>query len=195
MIVEHAAGLTWVERTAMQRAAHALLDGDRVWLVDPFEDIVALEQAETLGPIAGILQLLDRHERDSSAIGARLGVPVLRLPDAIPGSVFTVLRPVNLPRWRERALFDAQNGTLVVAETLGTVGYFRLGLGEIGVHPFVRPFGVPDVLRRRQPRLLLCGHGIPVERDVAAGIEQAANDARRDLILAPVRLARRRAVA
>jgi hypothetical protein len=191
VIVEHAAGLTWVERSAMARAAHALRDGERVWLVDPFEDPEALERAGALGEVAGVLQLLDRHERDGAAIAARLGVEVLRLPDALPGSRFEVLRPVDVPRWRERALVDRAAGVLVVAEVLGTVGYFRLGPGPVGVHPFLRPFGVPRALRDAAQDVLLCGHGAPVTEDAAAGVAQAAGSARTDLLLAPVRALRR----
>ena len=59
----------------MARSAHALRDGDRVWLVDPYEDAEALERAAALGAPAGVLQLLDRHDRDCAALAARLGVP------------------------------------------------------------------------------------------------------------------------
>ena len=71
----------------MGRTAHALSSGGQVWLIDPFDDEPALQAAATLGRPAGVLQLLDRHNRDCDSIAARLGVPLLRLPDRAPDAV------------------------------------------------------------------------------------------------------------
>jgi hypothetical protein len=57
----HALGVTWVEQNAMARAAHALVDVRRVWLIDPYEDTEALAAVAELGTPAGVLQLLDRQ--------------------------------------------------------------------------------------------------------------------------------------
>ena len=46
----------------------------------------AIERALTLGEPAGVLQLLDRHNRDCAALAARLGVPHLVAPTSLPGS-------------------------------------------------------------------------------------------------------------
>lgn len=74
-VEEHERGLTWVVVEPMQRAFHALADDGRVWLVDPL-DGPEVGAAEALGEPAGVLQLLDRHDRDCAAIAARLRVGV-----------------------------------------------------------------------------------------------------------------------
>lgn len=162
-IHEHAAGLTWVQTgESMQRASHALADDGRVWLVDPVDDPEPLGRAAALGEVAGVLQLLDRHNRDGVAIAGRLGVPVMRLPSALPGTPFEPVPVVDVPRWREVALWWPQQRTLVVPEAVGTVPAFAVGDGPVGVHPFLRLFGVGR-LAGFEPELLLVGHGGPVE--------------------------------
>jgi len=49
----HPVGITWHETNAMARAAHAVRDGQRVWLIDPFEDDAALEAAAARLPLVG----------------------------------------------------------------------------------------------------------------------------------------------
>ena len=66
----HTAGLTWTESGAMARSAHALVSQGGVWLIDPFDDLSALTAAAELGEPAGVIQLLDRHNRDCEAIAA-----------------------------------------------------------------------------------------------------------------------------
>src|SRR5689334_21316721 len=98
-------GLTWVLDEPMQRASHALADGGRVWLVDPVDVPEALDRVSALGTPAGVLQLLDRHNRDAAQIAGRLGVPHLRLPDAVPDSPFEMVKVIDVPGWHERALW------------------------------------------------------------------------------------------
>lgn len=179
-IVEHAAGLSWVMEEPMARAAHALADDGRVWLVDPVDDAEALARAADLGAPAGVLQLLDRHNRDCAPIAARLGVPHLKVPDAVPDSPFEVVRVLRNRLWRESALWWPARRALVVAEVLGTVPAFALGDGDVGVHPMVR-LTPPNVLRGIDPELLLVGHGAPVEgAAVPSEVEQAIAHSRRD---------------
>jgi hypothetical protein len=64
----------------MARASHAVAADEKVWLVDPVDAAEALKRVAELGRPAGVLQLLDRHERDGAAIAERLGVPLIRLP-------------------------------------------------------------------------------------------------------------------
>lgn len=179
---EHAAGLTWVmTREVLARASHALLVDGRVWLIDPVEEPQALARASELGEVAGVLQLLDRHERDGAAIAARLGVPVHRLPAGVPGTPLETIPVVDVPRWREVALWWPQTRTLVVPEAVGTSQTFAVGAGPVGVHALLRPFGVGR-LRRCDPQLLLVGHGPPVEGPAATdGLHDALDRSRTDL--------------
>jgi hypothetical protein len=157
---EHAAGLTWTEANAMARSWHALRADGRVWLVDPVDAPGVADRAAALGPIAGVLQLLDRHERDGAALAARFEVPLHRLPAALPGTPFEAFKVVDKPKWREVGLWWAATRTLVVPETVGTGPAFAVGDGPVGVHPMLRLFGAGR-LRRWEPELLLVGHGPP----------------------------------
>jgi len=181
-IHEHAAGLTWVfTGEAMARACHALCAEGRVWLVDPVDEPEPLARAAALGRPAGVMQLLDRHARDGAAIAQRLGVPHLRLPDAIPDSPFEAVSIVDVPKWREVGLWWPQTRTLVVPEAVGTAPAFAVGEGLVGVHPVLRAFGMAR-LRRWEPELLLVGHGPPVAgSEATAALHEALARSRPDL--------------
>jgi hypothetical protein len=179
-IQRHPLGLTWVETTSMRRAAHALRADGRVWLVDPFEDPVALSAATELGTPAGVIQLLDRHNRDCAAIAQRLEVPLLRLPAQVDDSPFTVLPVITRPWWREVALWWEAERALVIAEAVGTVPAFTLGR-RVGVHPMLRLRPPRGPLTARSPERLLVGHGAAVQSDAAAAIDDALSGALTDI--------------
>lgn len=179
---EHGLGLTWIARELMARASHALVDHDgRVWLIDPLDTGDAIGRATALGEPAGVIQLLDRHARDCEAVAARLGVEHHRLPSALPGNPFQFVKVVDVPKWRELALWWPARRALVVSETLGSGRYFAVGSGPVGVHPMLR-LVPPGALRRYQPEHLLFGHGPGVHGPQAAiALEQAYASSRRDL--------------
>jgi hypothetical protein len=179
-IQRHPLGLTWIETTGMRRAAHALRADGRVWLVDPFEDSMALSAATELGTPAGVIQLLDRHNRDCGTIAQRLEVPLLRLPEQIDDSPFTVLPVISRPWWREMALWWEDERALVVAEALGTVPAFALGR-RVGVHPLLRLRPPRGPLTARSPERLLVGHGAALESGAAAAIRDALSGAVTDI--------------
>ena len=179
-IYEHELGLTWVDDDAMARAGHALRDGDRVWLVDPFEDDEALSRAAALGPAAGVLQLLDRHNRDCAPIAARLGVAHLRVPEALPDAPFVPLRVIRNRLWKEVALWWPEREALAVAEVLGTAPAWTLDAGPVGVHP-MRRLLPPGDLRNLEPKHLLVGHGAPLHGpDTARAMREAIDHSRRN---------------
>ncbi len=182
VIHQHVAGLTWVmSGEGMARASHALVADGRIWLVDPVDEPEPLARAAALGEPAGVLQLLDRHARDGAAIAQRLGVPFERLPSALPRTPFETLEVVDVPRWRERALWWSATKTLVVPEAVGTAAAFAVGAGRVGVHPLLRPFGVGR-LRHLDPELLLVGHGPPVAGPEATrALRDALGRSRSDL--------------
>jgi hypothetical protein len=174
-------GFSWFPEEALTRTSHAIDTGDGVWLIDPVDVPEAIERAQGLGTPAGVIQLLDRHNRDCAAVAARLGVPHLQLPATIPGSPFQVIRVLDAPRWHERALWWPERRVLVVAEVIGTSEIFRLGRGPAGVHPMVRAMP-PGALRHYQPEHLLVGHGPGVHGPLAArALEDAYERSRRDL--------------
>jgi len=177
-IDEHDLGLTWVIDEPMQRASHALVDGGRVWLIDPVFVPEAVDRAAALGEPAGVIQLLDRHPRACEKLAAQLGVPHLRLPDAIPGSPFEVITVLDVPKWREKALWWGERDALVVAEAVGTGPMFA---EPAGIHIFLR-LKPPGVLRDYDPRHLLVGHGPAVHgAEAKPALETAYRRSRRDL--------------
>lgn len=179
-VEEHALGLTWVLAEPMERAFHALVDEGRVWLVDPL-DGPEMEDAAALGEPAGVLQLLDRHNRDCAEIAARLGVPHLKVPDSVPGSPFEAIPAVRIPRWQETALWWPQKKALIVAEVLAANPMHTGGEQRVGVHLFLRPWP-PSSLRGYRPEHLLLGHGKSVHGpEAAVAVETAYSRARRDL--------------
>jgi hypothetical protein len=176
----HALGLTWVEQNAMARAAHALVHDRRVWLIDAYENTEALAAAAELGTPAGVLQLLDRHNRECKAIAQRLGVPLLRLPVDPAGTPFTAIPVISNRAWREVALWWADERTLVVAEAIGTAPLFALGR-RAGVHPMLRLVPPRKQLSRFQPDRLLVGHGEAIESGADAALHEALAASRTDI--------------
>jgi hypothetical protein len=166
----------------LERASHALAADGRVWFVDPVDDPAAVEAAAALGEPAGVLQLLDRHGRDGAALAERFGIPLLRVPGAVPGAPFEVVPSgVWIPRWSEVALWWPERKALVVAEVLGTSAHYTLGAGTVGIHPLLRA-SPPGRLRSYPAEHLLVGHGAPLHGPgVADAIERAYARSRRDM--------------
>ena len=175
--------VSWIagEPAYMQRGSHALAWDGGCWLVDPVDGEGLAEMIAPLGPVRGVVQLLDRHPRDGAALAERLGVPHLVVPDAgIPGSPFTVL-PVSDHRWwREIALWWPEHRALIVPEALGTAPYYVAPGALVGIHPMMRPF--PPRILDVEPVHLLPGHGAPVSGDEVAGaVRDALARSRRDI--------------
>src|SRR5215211_6882004 len=185
---DYACGFSWMPDDPLRRTSHALDTPGGVWLIDPVDEREALERATSLGSPAGVVQLLDRHARDCAFIAARLGVPHLRIPREIPGSPFTVVPVLRVPRWREVALWWPEQRALVVAEALGTTPIHRLNAAPAGVHPLLRILP-PRSLRRFEPEHLLVGHGRGVHGPAAStAVTGAYARSRRDLPKLAVRL-------
>ena len=164
-------GFGWLADEFLQRCSHALVaDGD-VWLVDPVDD----ELVSRAGNPTGVIQLLDRHNRDCAAIAARFGVPHHVVPRQ-PIGPFEFLPVRESRRWREVALWWQERRVLVCADALGTVGYFRAGGERLGVHPLLRLRPPPFDVR---PDAILCGHGPGVFDGADAVLREALSTSRR----------------
>lgn len=165
--------VTWVASDPgfMQRASHALVVGDATWLVDPVDHPDVRERLAGMPPVAGVLQLLDRHGRDCAALAAHAGAPLHVVPRGdIPGAPFRVIGVRESRWWREAALWWDEQQALVVAEMVGTPAYFRSRAAQvIGVHPMARVMP-PRVLEGFPARHVLMGHGDPVHRDDAGAL-------------------------
>jgi hypothetical protein len=176
-------GFGWVspERPRLRMTSHAVAVDGRVWLLDPTGAEVE-DRIRALGEPAGVVQLLDRHNRSCAAWAERLGVRHHRVPfDGIPGSPFEAVEVVRRRRWQEIALWWPGRRLLVCADALGTVPHsFALGPERIGVHPFLRP-APPRQLGRFEPEHVLCGHGEGVHEDATSAVREALRGARRRL--------------
>ena len=164
------------ERKGLLRmVSHALVADGRVWLVDATASPEAEERVRGVGEPAGVVQLVDRHNRDGAAVAARLGVPLHRIPGALPESPFELMPVVRHRWWREVALWWPERRVLVCGDALGTVPYF-VGPGErLAVHPLLR-LTPPRALARLDPEHVLVGHGEAAPGDA---LGEALDSARR----------------
>ena len=180
LVDEWDGGFGWLLDERMHRTSHALLLGGRVWLIDPVDATGVEERVRALGEPAGVLQLLDRHNRDCAVWAARLEVPHVRAWQGLGGAPFESLRVRDRRFWHEVALWEPTRRTLVCADALGTLAFFRASTERIGWHPLVRPFPPPS-FRLAVPERVLVGHGAGVHDDAAAAVHDALQNGRRRL--------------
>jgi hypothetical protein len=183
----------WQLDERMERTSHAVAVEGKVWIFDPLAWEPALERVAELGEPAGVVQLLDRHERDSPAIAARFGVPHFAVPiHDLPDSGVELVRVVDSRFWRELAAWIPSRETLVSADALGAAKYFRAGDEPLAVHPMLR-LKPPRVLERHEPQHVLCGHGAGVHGpETPEALREALKTSRRRLPKALVSAFRRR---
>ena len=180
---EDAAFFGWVaDDESLRRASHALVADGGVWLVDPLAWPDAERRVREVGEPRGVIQLLDRHERDAREIASRIGVPLHVVPcERIDGAPFDFLCVVRMRFWRESALWWPEQRVLVCADAIGTVGYFRAANEPLGVHPFLR-VTPPKQLRTVFPEHVLVGHGEGVHGERASlALHAAIRTSRRRL--------------
>jgi hypothetical protein len=174
---EFDAGFGWTVDEFMQRSSHALVEDGRVWVIDPVDGDGVEERIRAAGMPAGVLQLLDRHNRDCTAIAARLGVRHHVVPQGSLGP-FACIAVKNSRPWNEVALWWPDRCVLVCADVLGTAPYFRAGKERLAVHPLLRLRPPRRQLGALQPDVILCGHGEGVLGDADAALREALSTSR-----------------
>ena len=194
---EHGFGWQLAKPDYMERTSHAVGVGGRVWVTDALEGDGVEERIRALGDPAGVVQLLDRHNRDCAIWSERLGVPLHVTPfDGVEGAPFEVIPVVRRRRWQEVALWFPAERILVVADALGTADYFRAGDEPVAVHPLLRLRPPRKAFAGLEPLHVLCGHGQGGHGEgVPAAVREALATARRRLPqawLSGLRAARRR---
>jgi hypothetical protein len=189
IVDEWPGGLGWRLDERLQRTSHALLVEGRVWVIDPVDADGVEERVRALGEPAGVLQLLDRHDRDCAAWADRLGVAHRRAWEGLDRTPFERLQVRDNRLWREVALWEPSASTLVCADALGTLRFFRAPGEPIGWHPLIRPFP-PRSFARVQPERILVGHGAGVHDDAAESLQEALRTARRRIPAALLALLR-----
>ncbi|GGL21941.1 hypothetical protein GCM10009037_01630 [Halarchaeum grantii] len=190
---QFAGGTTWLAHPeeAMARASHILDTDAGILLVDPVDAPGLDELVSEFGDVAGVVLLLDRHERDCTAVATRHDVPVYRpsfltrdvgvqtdpFSGTLPGTDYSLIRVLDTPVWNEAALFDGE--TLVVPEAVGTAEFFRGTDERLGVHPALR-LTPPSALRGLRPERVLVGHGTPVHEAATDSLRYALAHSRRN---------------
>lgn len=178
--------LSWrpADEGYQRRTSHAVTAAGRTWLVDPIDGTGLDDLFAGLGELAGIVVTLGRHRRDTDAIAARLGLSIWadaalgRLKVESPVTTFSgeldggplvsiSLRGRGTKRWwKEAALWWPAERLLLVSESVGTPGYYRLGDERLGLHP-MRRSRPPAELAEIAPGTLLLGHGDEIAADAA----------------------------
>jgi hypothetical protein len=195
-VTEWDGGFSWIAHPeeGMQRASHALPDGDSVWVVDPVDYEGLDDRLADAGSVTGVLTLLDRHKRDAEAVARRhdapvyvpawmdgvageVDAPVERFTDRLGDTAYRARRVLDNRVWQECALFDGE--TLVVPEAVGTAEYFRSKRERLGVHPMLRLLPPRRQLGDIDPHRVLTGHGIGVLDAGGTALESALAGSRR----------------
>jgi hypothetical protein len=189
-------GVGWIPYPdeGMQRACHAVRGEDGVWLIDPIDVPGLNDLIAEFGEVAGVVILLDRHERDSAELADRHGVsvwipsfvsgvaddiavPVERFGSELGDSGFTVHKLIDNSFWQEGALYNEETGVLVVPESIGNTEYFHTGERQLGVHPMLRLFP-PSRLEYFDPSRIRVGHGSGVGRGAPTVLDDALTGSR-----------------
>jgi hypothetical protein len=165
-------GFGWIVDEFMQRCSHALVEDGRVWVIDPVDGDGVEERIRAAGAPAGVLQLLDRHNRDCAALAARLGVRHHVVPQGSLGPL-ACIAVRNSQSWNEVALWWPDRRVLVCADVLGTARYYRAGNERLAVHPLLRVRPPRKELSALQPSVILCGHGEGVLEDADTALREA----------------------
>ena len=95
---EFEGGFGWTEPGFLERTSHAVEVRGAVLVFDPVDMPGIDERIRALGEPEAVVQLLDRHERDSAAVAARLGVPHLRMELDAHGGAGRLVRIVGRRR-------------------------------------------------------------------------------------------------
>jgi len=168
---EFGAGFGWIVDEFMERCSHALVDDGRVWVIDPVEGDGVEERIRAAGTPAGVIQLLDRHNRDCAALAAQLGVRHHVVPHGSLGP-FSFVDVRDSRSWKEVALWWPGRRVLVCGDALGTAPYYRSGAERLAVHPLLR-LRPPRQLGALLPDVILCGHGEGLLEEAGTALREA----------------------
>jgi hypothetical protein len=179
---EHDFGFGWITDESVPRTSHALIADGGVWVIDPVSWPPAEERLRSSGELRGVVQLLDRHNRDCAALAKRLGVALHVVPfEPVAGAPFEFLPVLRTRFWRESALWWPERRVLACADAVGTLPYFLADGEPVGVHPMLR-LKPPRTLSTVYPLYVLCGHGEGGHGEgVAGALHEAVRTARRRL--------------
>jgi len=192
-------GVGWIAYPdeTMERASHALQTEEGLWLVDPVDADGLDDLLAEFGEVAGVVVCLDRHKRDAAAIARRhdvsvhvprwmtgvaseIDAPIERAVGELGDSGYELfrIRDSSVPPWQEAGLYNPDNGTLVVPESVGAADYFLADGERLGVHPMLRLTPPRAALAGYTPDRILVGHGEGVLTDAAAALDDALDSSK-----------------
>jgi glyoxylase-like metal-dependent hydrolase (beta-lactamase superfamily II) len=170
----------------MTRSSCAVVVDGGCLVVDPV-DVPGLDEAlSAIGPVLGVVTLLDRHQRDAAILATRLGAERL-LPLGLGGSGLHIAgveeRTVSDRRiWHESLLWLPDRRLLVCAETLATADAFLLRADDrLGMHPLARIRPPRRAFAGIDPLVIAVGHGPPLRDGASEALRQTLRTARRSL--------------
>jgi hypothetical protein len=150
----------------MQRASVALAVEGGCLVCDPVDSDGLDQLLAKIGPVLGVCRLLDRHGRDSTALAARHGAPLVAARELGSTPAFASIETRVLyraRRWHETALWLPGRRLLVVAEAVGTIPFFLTRPGDrLGMHMLARLRPPRRALAGLDPDTIAVGHGAPV---------------------------------
>lgn len=190
-------GVSWVAHPdeGGERASHALLGADGLWVVDPLDAPNLDDILDDVGDVTGVAVLSSWHARDADRVADRHDVAVhvpewmSRVTDRVdapverftltPGeSEFQTISCRPFPLWDEAFLYEEQTATLVIPDSMGTADYCTIDDERLGLQWFRRP-QPPHELRGFEPAQILVGHGTPITEQAPLALETALENARR----------------
>jgi hypothetical protein len=178
---EFGLGFGWIVDEFMERCSHALVADGRVWLIDALDREGLDERVHAAGEPAGVIQLLDRHNRDCATLALRFGIPYHFVPKARIGPFeFVSIKTGRF--WQEVVLWWPEQRVLVCADALGTSAYFRAGQERLAVHPALRLLPPRKQLAGIDPATVLCGHGTGILAEAGAALREALSTSRRRML-------------
>ncbi|MFB6244728.1 MAG: hypothetical protein ABEJ03_00070 [Candidatus Nanohaloarchaea archaeon] len=187
-------GFGWIARPdeKMRRTCHAFVDEGGVHLVDPLDAENLDEKISEFGEVEGIVILFERHERDAVELAERYECPVYvpewfereldaeleEISGSVPGTDWEIHTVVDSRLSKEAALYNRENRSLIVADSLGTAEHLR-GRGEkLGMSPLYR-FSPPEKLLDFEPERIFCGHGRGITENAAELLKETISNGRR----------------
>jgi hypothetical protein len=179
--------IAWIAHPdeTMQRASTAIAVPGGCLVCDPVDHPGLDEALAPIGPVLSVCRLLDRHGRDSEAVAARHGAPLVAPSEISSITAFAGIEARQLyhaRRWSKSALWIADRRLLVVPEALGTIPFFLARRGDrLGMHPFARVRPPRIQLAPFDPGTIAVGHGAPVIGQAEVELARVLSGARRDL--------------
>jgi hypothetical protein len=184
-------GIGWIAHPDEdgQRASHATVGDDGVWVIDPVDAPGIDDLVAEFGDVAGVAVLSNYHARDAGAVATRHDVavhvphwmgrvvervdaPVTVFDEGFGDAGFRVHRFEPLGLWQEAVAYREADGTLYVPDMLSTAPGYVVGderLGLVMPHRFFPPTELSDF----DPERILLGHGRGVFVDASGALAEA----------------------